>query len=106
MILIDSVLKNNETIICVKKWKYIEKERKSIRYITDDSDESDEEQIKLQHHDGVFFFFFKVNSSVGKAFLKEKIGHLSFKQDRKGLVYFWESSFQCFKKNNIFHCVK
>ena len=60
MKLIDSVLKKDEHYypqVFLKECKYIEKEKKLIRYITsilkfssDDSDESDEEWIKIKHH--------------------------------------------------------
>ena len=60
MKLIDSVLKKDEHYypqVFLKECKYIEKEKKLIRYITsilkfssDDSDESDEERIKIKHH--------------------------------------------------------
>ena len=60
MKLIDSVLKKDEHYypqVFLKECKYIEKEKKLIRYITsilkfssDDSDESDEEWIKINHH--------------------------------------------------------
>ena len=60
MKLIDSVLKKDEHYypqVFLKECKYIEKEKKLIRYITsilkfssDDSDESNEEWIKIKHH--------------------------------------------------------
>ena len=57
----DSVLKKDKKYfpqVFLREFKYIEKGKKVIKYITDDlkisSDESDEEGIKLKNHDGVF----------------------------------------------------
>ena len=67
----------------------MKKKKKVIRYITDvlefssdDSDEFDEKQIKIKYHDGVFM---RAKSLRGK---QKNIGHLLFKRERKGMVYF------------------
>ena len=65
LIKIASVLKKDENYypqVILKEYKYTQKEKAIIRYFandlkycSDDSDESNKDEIKIKHHNGPFF---------------------------------------------------